>query len=203
MNTVTPSRRNLFGFVGQSVIAAVLALNGLTPAVAQPSVDSSSLTRKVYEGFQRGQLDRWDEVISEDVVTNSSARFGTKGRAALKAWAGEFLSAFAPRVDLVDEFNAIDASGNGRAVLTFNLNWKHVRPFFNTLQPTGRTGTSIENLIMTVKNGKVTRIEVADTTLDLAIYMHERGWVLPQNIQPEPIVKGIERPFEQAPVSLK
>ena len=61
---------------------------------------------------------------------------------------------------MVDYINAIDAQGNGRAVLTFNLNWKHVKPFFGVLQPTGRTGTSVENLIMTVKNGQVTRIEL-------------------------------------------
>jgi hypothetical protein len=107
--------------------------------------------------------------------------------------ANEFLTAFAPRVDRVDEINAIDAQVNGRAVLTFNLDWQHLKPFFGALQPTGRTGTSMENLIMTVRTGKVTRIEVSDTTLDLVIYMHERGWVFPQNIRPEPLVIGVER----------
>jgi hypothetical protein len=87
--------------------------------------------------------------------------------------------------------------------MTVNLNWKHVKPFFGVLQPTGRTGTSIENLIMTVNNGKVTRIEVADTTLDLVIYMHENGWVFPQNIRPEPIIRGIERPVDVPAVSFK
>lgn len=174
-------------------------------AAASPSsaTKPSSLTRDIYDAFQRGQLDRWDAVMADDVVTNSPAKFGTRGRAALKAWAQEFLTAFAPRIDLVDEITAIDGQGNGRAVVTFNLNWKHVRPFFGTLQPTGREGTSVENLIMTVRNGKVVRLDVADTTLDLVIYMHERGWVFPQNIRPEPIVRGIERPFAVEPVSLR
>ncbi len=174
-------------------------------AAASPSsaTKPSSLTRDIYDAFQRGQLDRWDAVIADDVVTNSPAKIGTRGRAALKAWAQEFLTAFAPRIDLVDEITAIDGQGNGRAVVTFNLNWKHVRPFFGTLQPTGREGTSVENLIMTVRNGKVVRLDVADTTLDLVIYMHERGWVFPQNIRPEPIVRGIERPFAVEPVSLR
>ena len=61
----------------------------------------------------------------------------------------------------------------------------------------------VYNLIMTVRNGKVVRLDVADTTLDLVIYMHERGWVFPQNIRPEPIVRGIERPFAVEPVSLR
>lgn len=152
---------------------------------------------EMYQAFQTGELDRWDEIVHPDVVTNSSASFGNKGIDALKTWAGAFLVAFSPRIDLVDYINAIDEQGNGRAVMTFNLNWKHVQPFFGVLQPTGRTGTSIENLILTVKNGKVTRMEVADTTLDLVIYMHENGWKFPQNIQPEPIIKGIERPVEQ------
>ena len=81
--------------------------------------------------------------------------------------------------------------------MTINLNWTHVKPFFATLQPTWRTGTSIENLILTVSNGKVTRIEVADTTLDLVIYMHENGWQFPQNVQPVPIIRGVERPIEK------
>lgn len=162
-----------------------------------------TITRQIYEAFQRGQLDRWDALFADDVVTNSSAKFGVQGRAAVKAWANEFLVAFAPRIDLVDEILAIDAQGNGRAVMTFNLNWKHVKPLFGTLQPTGRTGTSIENLIMTVRNGKVVRMEVADTTVDLVNYMYERGWVFPQNIRPVPIVRGIERPVDEPAISLK
>lgn len=158
---------------------------------------------EVYEAFQTGDLDRWDAVIDENVVTNSSAKFGNEGIDALKGWANEFLVAFAPRIDLVDYINAIDKTGNGRAVMTFNLNWQHVKPFFGVMQPTGRTGTSVENLIMTIKNGKVTRIEVADTTLDLVIYMHENGWVFPQNIRPDPIIRGIERESGLPTVSLK
>jgi ketosteroid isomerase-like protein len=202
MTTRQQQRRSFVANASRALAATALAVGALAPVAAQTATDQL-LTRKVYDALQRGQLDRWDEVIADDVVTNSSARFGTQGRAALKAWANEFLVAFAPRIDLVDEINAVDATGNGRAVLTFNLNWKHVKPFFGTLQPTGRTGTSVENMIMTVRNGKVTRIEVADTTLDLVMYMHDRGWVFPQNVRPTPIVTGIERPVEQPPISLK
>ncbi|WP_395375397.1 hypothetical protein [Marinicella sp. W31] len=158
---------------------------------------------ELYQAFQTGELNRWDAIVNKDVVTNSSASFGNKGLDGLKNWAGEFLVAFAPRIDLVDYINAIDKNGNGRAVVTVNLNWKHVAPFFTVLQPTGRTGTSIENLILTVNEGKVTRIEVADTTLDLVIYMHENGWIFPQNIRPEPIIKGIERPIENSVIKLR
>ncbi len=183
------------------LLLAGFTLMGInTPAAAD---EPHPIVLEVYEAFQTGELDRWDAVIDRDVVTNSSASFGNVGIDRLKTWANEFLVAFAPRIDLVDYINAIDESGNGRAVATVNLNWQHVEPFFDVLQPTGRTGTSIENLIMTVNNGKVTRIEVADTTLDLVIYMHENGWVFPQNIRPEPIIRGIERPANPPKVSLK
>lgn len=158
-------------------------------------------TTNIYEAFQRGNLDEWDKYFHEDVVTNSSANFGTKGIENLKGWANSFLTAFAPRIDLVDRIEAIDENGNGRAVITINLNWQHVKPFYN-LEPTGRTGTSVENLIMTVRDGKVSRVEVADTTLDLVIYMHEQGWIFPQNIKPEPIIKGIERNVERPVIKL-
>jgi ketosteroid isomerase-like protein len=148
--------------------------------------------REIYDAFQRGEFNRWDKVFADDMVTNSSGQFGVKGRAAVKEWANQFVTAFAARVDLVDQIDAIDQNGNGRAVITFNLNWHHVKPFFN-VQPTGRSGTSVENLIMTVRNWKVVRMEVADTTLDMGLYLHERGWALPQNVRPVPIVKGIER----------
>ncbi len=160
------------------------------------------IVREFYDAFQSGELDRFDAIVHPDVVTNSSAAFGTKGVEALKTWAGAFVTAFAPRIDLVDEIHAVDNNGNGRAVATVNLNWKHIGDFFG-LTPSGREGTSIENLIMTVRGGKIVRLEVADTTLDLVIYMHQRGWVFPQNIRPEPIVRGVERPADDPPISFQ
>lgn len=186
----------------QSLMLIALLLSSLTLAAPTVQADAKpELTRVVYQAFQSGNLEQWDEIIHPDVITNSSAMFGVQGRDALKNWANAFLTAFAPRVDLVDEINAIDANGNGRAVMTFNLNWQHVAPFFG-ISPSGRKGTSVENLIMTVRNGQVVRIEVADTTMDLVIYLHQRGWVFPQNIQPESIIKGIERPRPTTQVSL-
>lgn len=179
-----------------SVALAVMPLNALAE-------DIHPLVFEVYDAFQSGELDRWDAILHPDVVINSSAGFGNAGLETAKGWAGAFLTAFAPRVDLVDFINAIDETGNGRAVVTFNLNWKHVEPFFGVLQPTGRTGTSVENLILTVKDGLVARMEVADTTLDLAIYLHESGWVFPQNIRPVPIIQGMERPVDTVPLRLR
>lgn len=183
--------------IAASAIALVTASGSAVAERPHP------LVLEVYEAFQTGELDRWDEVMAEDVVTNSSASFGNRGIHALKRWANEFLVAFAPRIDLVDFINAIDERGNGRAVVTVNLNWQHVKPFFDVLQPTGRTGTSIENLILTVKDHRVTRIEVADTTLDLVIYMHENGWVFPQNLRPESIIRGMERQHDAPAVSFQ
>lgn len=185
----------------KKLLVTVFAVTTFSTAVV--AEEPHPLVLEMYQAFQTGELDRWDAIVHEEVVTNSSASFGNVGRDALKGWAGQFIEAFAPRIDLVDYINAIDEQGNGRAVVTFNLNWKHVKPFFNVLQPTGRTGTSVENLILTVKKGKVTRMEVADTTLDLVIYMHENGWVFPQNIKPTPIIKGIERPVEKAEINFR
>lgn len=161
----------------------------------------NNFAREFHDAFQKGELDRWDAIVHPDVITNSSASFGNEGIDALKTWAGAFLTAFTPRIDLVDEINAVDESGNGRAVATINLNWKHTGDFFG-LTPSGREGTSVENLIMTIRDGKVIRLEVADTTLDLVIYMHERGWVFPQNIRPVPLVKGIDRRPDEPVISL-
>jgi len=162
----------------------------------------NSIPREFYDAFQKGEFERFDAIVHPDVVTNSSASFGNEGIDALKGWAGAFLPAFVPRIDLVDEIDAVDDAGNGRAVATINLNWKHVGDFFG-LAPTGREGTSVENLIMTIRDGKIVRLEVADTTLDLVIYMHEQGWSFPQNIRPVPIVKGVDRRPEETSIDLR
>lgn len=176
----------------KSITATVMLAGSILAAPLTAVARDGTFAERVYQSFQTGQVEQWDTLFHEDVITNSSAAFGVVGREALKKWANAFLTGFAPRIDLVDQINAIDESGNGRAVATINLNWTHVKPFFG-LQPTGRSGTSIENLIMTVRDGKVVRMEVADTTLDLVIYMHERGWIFPQNIRPVPIIRGISR----------
>ncbi len=162
----------------------------------------SNIAREVYDAFQRDELERWDALFTADVVVNSSASFGVVGLDALKQWARGFITAFSPRIDLVDEILALDERGTGRAVATVNLNWTHVGEFFG-LAPTGRSGTSIENLIMTVRGGRVVRLEVADTTLDLVLYLHERGWAFPQNIRPVPIIRGIDRDTSQPTVDLR
>lgn len=48
-------------------------------------------------------------------------------------------------------------------------------------------------MLLTIDRGQVTRIDIADITLDLAIYEWERGWAVPHNIRPEPIVVGVDR----------
>ena len=35
---------------------------------------AEQLTREFYDGFQRGELDRWDALIAKDVLVNSPAR---------------------------------------------------------------------------------------------------------------------------------
>jgi SnoaL-like domain len=156
-----------------------------------------TLSRELYDAFQRAELDGWDDIISDDVLVNSPAGFGMHGLANLKEFARRFMD-LAYQIDLVDEHLAVDDAGNGRGFITFVLHWKHTRDF-GGLTPTGREGTSVETLLLTVASGAIVRIDVADNTLDLAIYLWERGWPSPHNIRPEPIVAGIDR--QAVPVS--
>ncbi|MFI1564457.1 nuclear transport factor 2 family protein [Streptomyces sp. NPDC020490] len=148
----------------------------------------STLTREIYEGFQRGEFHRWDAVIDPDVKLLTPPSWEMRGLDALKGWAEQFRAVLATRIDLVDEFD-----GGERAFITVNLHWKHSADFFG-IKPTGREGTSVEVFLLTVRDGKVVTFQVAAATLDLAIYLWERGMAQTHNMRPEPIVTGTERP---------
>jgi hypothetical protein len=155
------------------------------------AVAQGTLTREVYEAFQRVELNRWDAVIATDVLINSPAGYGLRGLALLK----EFATGFAElgyRIDLVDEHLALDERGTGRGFITINLHWKHTKDF-GGLAPTGREGTSVETMLLTVERHKVVRIDVADNTADLVLYLWDRNWPLPHNLTPQPLVVGIDR----------
>jgi predicted ester cyclase len=139
--------------------------------------------RELYDAFQKSEFERWDALVAEDVLVNSTMGRDIRGREALKGWASQFVNALQARVDLVDEFEGIDAAGNGRAFFTICLNWKHAEEFMG-LKPTGREGTSIETMLLTVKNGKVVRWDVADNSVEINIYFWERGWPVPHNVHP-------------------
>jgi hypothetical protein len=158
----------------------------------------STITREFYEAFQRVEFGRWDAIVAEDVLVNSPAGFGMRGLQGFKAFATQFTD-LGYRIDLVDEHEALDDQGTGRAFFTFCLNWKHTKDF-GGLSPTGREGTSVETLLLTIAGHKITRMDVADNTLDLAIYEFQRGWPIPQSVHPDPIVTGIDR-SEPAPVT--
>lgn len=148
--------------------------------------------RELYNAFQQGEFERWDALVAEDVLVNSTMGRDIRGREALKGWAAQFVTALQSRVDLVDEFEAIDAAGNGRAFFIICLDWKHAEVFMG-MQPTGREGTSIETMLLTIQDSKVVRWDVADNTVEINIYFWERGWAIPHNVHPEILVKGIER----------
>jgi hypothetical protein len=151
----------------------------------------TTITRAVYEGLQRGQFDIWDEVIATEVELFSHAQsyeqWGSKGLDGLKYWAGEFLSALCPRIDLIEEFN-----GDEKAYLIVTLHWKHVAPFFG-ITPTGREGSSSELFLLTIKDRKVVKFQVADLTMDLAFYLRDRGVPFIHNVRPVPLIKGEDR----------
>jgi hypothetical protein len=40
---------------------------------------------------------------------------------------------------------------------------------------------------------QIVRFDVGDNTLDLSLYLWERNYPMPHNVQPEPIVVGVDR----------
>ena len=179
------SRRSLL--INGAMATAGLRLTG--EAQAQPGKpNDSSVTLRIYEGFSQNRLELWDAVIHPDVKSNSPAGRNIDGIAALKRWNQSFIDSFRPRTDLVDHFVAGD-----RGLVTINLHWKHERPF-NGLAPTGKTGTSVENFILRIENGLVTRWDVADGSLDLAIYLHDEGLKMPTFVEPPALIKGVSLP---------
>jgi hypothetical protein len=48
-------------------------------------------------------------------------------------------------------------------------------------------------MLLTVRDHTVTRIDVADNTVELPLYLWARGWPNPHGIRPEPIISGIDR----------
>ena len=149
------------------------------------SQSETSVTLAIYEGFAPGRLDHWDNFFDPDVVINSPAGRDTVGREALKAWVQAFLSSFQPRVDLIDHYVAGD-----RGLVTINMHWKHDgQPFFG-IAPTGVSGTSVETFILRLKDGLVTHFDVADNSLDLAIYLHEQRMALPRSVTPPALISG-------------
>ena len=149
------------------------------------------ITRRFYEAFQWVDFDRWDAIVADDVAINSPAGYDMQGLKTLKDFAVQF-TGLGYRIDLVDEHLALDDQGTGRGFITFCLNWKHTEDFLG-MTPTGREGTSVETVLFTIVGHKIVRMDVADNTLDLAIYEWERGWPCPHNVRPEPLVTGIDR----------
>jgi hypothetical protein len=150
-----------------------------------------TITRELYDAFQRVEFHRWDPIVSEDVLLNSPAGRGIRGLETFKDFAVQFTE-LGYRIDLIDEHLALDENGTGRGFVTFCLNWKHTKDF-GGLAPTGREGTSVETMLLTIVENVITRIDVADNTLDLAIYEWQRGWPIPHNVRLEPLVTGIDR----------
>jgi hypothetical protein len=157
----------------------------------ESSMSTRTLTYEFYEAFQRVEFNRWDSIIAENVLINSPAGYGLKGLDTFKGFATQFTD-LGYQIDLVDEHLALDNYGTGRGFITFVLHWKHAMDF-GGLAPTGREGTSVETILFTIQKNKIVRMDVADNTLDLVIYLWERNWAMPHNIRPEPIVVGIDR----------
>jgi hypothetical protein len=119
------------------------------------------------------------------VLINSPAGRDIVGLESLKGWLNGFISSFRPRIDLIDHYVAGD-----RALVTINLHWKHDGTAFVGTEPTGKSGTSIESFLLRLKDGLVTHFAVADSSLDLAIYLHEQGMSMPREVAPPALIEG-------------
>jgi uncharacterized protein YbjT (DUF2867 family) len=195
MNALEGVKRQGWASTPSSAVAELL---GRPPetftdfAARQASRILPALTHELYDAFQRVELDRWDAIIAPDVLINSPVGRGITGLVPFKQWAQAFAGGLAYRIDLVDEHLALDARGDGRGFVTFTLSWKHGTPLFG-LEPTGREGTSVETLLLTVRDRRITRIDVAANSVDLALYLWDRGWNHPHNVRPTPLVEGVDR----------
>lgn len=145
----------------------------------------AGLTMEIYKGFALNQTERWDAVVHPDVTANSPAGRDIAGRGTLQGWIKAFHEAFDLRVDLLDHYLAGD-----RGLVTVNLHWTHDRAPFFGIEPTGQSGTSIETFLLRLKDGVVTQFNVADQTLDLAVYLHEQGMELPTRVTPAALIAG-------------
>jgi len=187
------SRRKLL--INGAIATAGLGLIGNTRAQGATGetkpwkASDSSITLQIYEGFSQNRLDLWDSVIHPDVKSNSTAGRNINGIAALKRWNQSFITAFRPRTDLIDHFVAGD-----RGLVTINLHWKHDGGPFNGIAPTGKSGTSVENFILRIENGMITQWDVADSSLDLAIYLYDKGIKMPTFVEPPALIKGVALP---------
>ena len=187
------SRRRLL--INGAIAAAGLSLIGeagaqeATGGTQTGKASDSSITLQIYKGFSQNRLDLWDAVIHPDVKSNSPAGRNIDGIAELKRWNQSFIDAFRPRTDLIDHFVAGD-----RGLVTINLHWKHDGGPFNGIAPTGKSGTSVENFILRIENSLVTRWDVADGSLDLAIYLHDEGLKMPTFVEPPALIKGVALP---------
>ncbi len=176
---------------GGTIAAAGLMDVGLAKAqspVAEArsaSTSDSSIALEIYKGVALDELDRWDAVIHPDVKANSPAGRDIGGLERLKRFQKAFITAFRPRIDLIDHFVIGD-----RGLVTVNLHWKHDGGPFNGIAPTGQSGTSVESFLLRIENGMVTRWDVADNSLDLANYLHDQGMKLPTFVTPPVQIKG-------------
>lgn len=74
--------------------------------------------------------------------------------------------------------------------MTINLHWKHDGEPFNEIAPTGQSGTSVETFMLRLESGLVTHWDVADRSLDLAIYLHEQGVQMPRFVTIPALITG-------------
>jgi len=48
-------------------------------------------------------------------------------------------------------------------------------------------------MLLTFKSSRIAKIVVGDNTLDLVIYLWERGWPMPHNVVPKAVETGVNR----------
>jgi hypothetical protein len=112
-------------------------------------------------------VSRTTSACSERPPTTRVARSSSAASRCPRTRAGN-LSDLGYRINLVGEHLVLDETGTRRGFITLCLYWKHTKDFLG-VAPTGREGTSIETLLLTVEDGEVNRIDVPDNTADLVL----------------------------------
>ena len=86
-------QEHLFIVVLLAAVLAIVLTGGL--GTTTKAAEQTSITREVYEAFQRGELQRFDAVVDRNVLLNSPGGFGMTGIDALKSWDSSTVPSYA------------------------------------------------------------------------------------------------------------
>lgn len=109
-----------------------------------------TVAQRFVEAFGGREMPALDELLAEDVVFYGTLSWGHKGNPKL-------------RVALHDEFYSVDGS---RGSMRVALHFDNTGRFFG-MEPSGKSGVSIETFTMKIQDGKILELIQGGNTLTL------------------------------------